>query len=67
MFDNEKASSRLDKNFLIEIIMLILALILDTNSIFKFFENKMFVIVIMSLCLIFYIVKEIWKNIQFNK
>lgn len=67
MFDNEKASSKLDKNFLIEIMMLTLALILDTNSIFKFFENKMFVIVIMSLCLIFYIVKEIWKNIQFNK
>lgn len=41
--------------------MLILALILDTNSIFKFFENKMFVIVIMSLCLIFYIGK---KNLE---
>lgn len=62
MFDNEKASSRLDKNFLIEIIMLILALILDTNSIFKFFENKMFVIVIMSLCLIFYIGKRNLKK-----
>lgn len=61
MFDNEKASSRLDKNFLIEIMMLTLALILDTNSIFKFFENKMFVIVIMSLCLIFYIGK---KNLE---
>lgn len=61
MFDNEKASSKLDKNFLIEIMMLTLALILDTNSIFKFFENKMFVIVIMSLCLIFYIGK---KNLE---
>lgn len=62
MFDNEKASSKLDKNFLIEIMMLTLALILDTNSIFKFFENKMFVIVIMSLCLIFYIGKRNLKK-----